>query len=528
MYKNGRVPRAKTDRWIERMPQCLVALGRGTVLTAFCVVAGMAVGVVPGCSLDEGLMRENQPPQTYLSVQGSDLDTTNYRTILDWWGTDVDGLVIGYAYRWSEPWQPEPEDSLWWEDSSWTFTSANRDTFDVPVEGTYAERLFQVRAIDDGLLADPDPPTQMFPLKNVKPLVSWTDTSRHPTMENPSLPAISFAWTPEDYDGRETIAFARLWLDVREGEDSVASAITVVEDTVGAFFPEHFQGRYGKRTVHMQLFDRAMTATDTILTWTWNVIEPTGEYLLVDNAWPDDNSHAISADGFWRARMDALVPGNYHIYEVELNGPFRSRQEVLPLFELFKGVVWYGMGSFIESGSSEPMDAAMAEGLRLAEGSLVDYVSSGHPMLITAHNLIGRRGGLSRTFWEQSLGLEEVYTHVTGHERTTDLAIPRLAFVHCGPMMGGYEKLRISWSESRTDAFKISGSLEPLLWLEPGTLDTTEFPAHATEPFYIGAVADFGSGRLAFCSTLLNNFHPIQPDPEAAVEALLSDLLDLH
>ena len=53
-----------------------------------------------GCEEDAGTLPGNFPPATYLSVIGADLDTTDYRKILHWWGSDRDGEVAGYMIRW--------------------------------------------------------------------------------------------------------------------------------------------------------------------------------------------------------------------------------------------------------------------------------------------------------------------------------------------------------------------------------------------------------------------------------------------
>ncbi len=494
------------------------------LLCLLCI--GAVVG--SGCLVDEKPYPANQPPLTYLRIEGDSLYENIYRTIMHWWGTDRDGHVVGFAYRWSAPWEPEPGDSLWWEDSSWVFTAAYLDTFDVPIGGEFAERTFAVRAIDNGLLSDPEPATQVFPLINWIPTVMWTDTTRHPTLEHPSLPAISFAWTPEDFDGRETISHVVLWLDLEDGEDPDGSTITIAgEDTVGAFFPEHFQGRYGQRTAYLQLFDHAATGSDTI-SWTWNVVEPSGEYLLIDNAWPYEQIAARWQDDFWRARMDVVVPGNYHVYDVEIEGPFRSRQEVLPLFQLFKGVVWYGIIFYENSGE---MDAAMREGLQLAEGSLHDYVSSGSGMLISGHNLIGTASGLSDDFLEGTFGIEQIYVQNVDDIWTSNFSLNRRTaynqptYVRSGPAFGGIDSLRMRVDLRGIDAFEIGPELEPVLWLEPATLDTLKFPANATEPFYMGAVVRWEGGELALCSTTLADFHPAS-HPNEAIENLIRRILE--
>jgi len=492
---------------------------RGAAAPALALLLLAAVGA--GCTVDETAPPANQAPDTYLSITGDSLNVTPYRTILHWLGTDVDGRVIGYAYRWNGLWRPAPGDSLWWEDPSWVFTAATVDTFDVPIGGAYAEWTFSVRAIDNTRAADPTPCAQRFRLKNFPPVVAWSDTTRFPTRLRPSLPAVSFAWTPEDYDGRRTLAYARLWLDVAPGEDSAAAVITVADDTLAAFFPAHFQGRYGERTVSLQVFDQAATGSN-VIHWTWTVVPPAGEYLLIDNAGGPISGPQRTDDRFWRERLETFAPGNYHVLEVAVDGVFRSRAEVLPLFSLFKGVVWYSGLCF---DGSEASDAAMIEGLQLAQGSLRPYVSGGGRLLITAHNLVGTAGAFTDAYARDSLGLAQVFTHAVEGEWPTDFLVPRNLKVRGGPALGGIDSLRVNSPLKNTDLFRPAPELEPLLWFEPATLDTTAFPAHAAEPFYIGAIAHWGTGRLALCTAALTRFREGGAGtPEAGADALLQSL----
>ncbi len=490
----------------------------------------------PGRSNDGTDYPDNLPPKTFLSIQADSLRIDIYQTIISWWGTDSDGHVAGYAYKWDGPWQPEPEDLLWDQDSSWVYTEATTDTFNVPVVGTYAERTFFIRAIDNHQTADPEPLSQTFRVTNFKPLVAWTDTTRHPTDEFPSLPAISFAWTPEDYDGRDTIKFARLWLDTIDGEDPALSTITVENDTIGAFSPEHFQGRIGPRTVSMQIFDYSLTPSDTI-SWSWTVVDPVGEYLLVDNASPSMSSTADKQDRFWRGQMDLLFPGNYHIYDVEYQSVFRSAPEVLPMFKLFKGVVWYGIKFFDnQGGSSEDVDEEMRLGLSLAESALIPYAESGGKVFITAHNLFGTGGGLSESFWKDQFGIKELYLHPNpdpfDNTPLSDATLPRNVYVQCSDHFGVVDSLKIRLSLLNVDYFDITSALTPLLWVDMLTLaegvEISELPDGHDDEVYLGAQREEDSGgSVNLVTTMLTEFSS-SSTPELAVESFLRNLFGIE
>ena len=129
-----------------------------------------AVAFIVGCSFDDpfGNRREskplgNLPPDTHLYLHVDQekvteydtlktgeiientytvgLDTTPSRQILHWWGDDPDGKVVGYFYQWDYETQP-------------TYTTAESDTFYVPIRTKYDEFSFKVWAVDDkGLLS---------------------------------------------------------------------------------------------------------------------------------------------------------------------------------------------------------------------------------------------------------------------------------------------------------------------------------------------------------------------------------------
>src|SRR5512140_2317663 len=61
---------------------------------------------VLGCSKNPGPPLANVPPDTQLSISIPNLVTSSadshlvvYRQAMHWWGTDIDGTVIGYVWR---------------------------------------------------------------------------------------------------------------------------------------------------------------------------------------------------------------------------------------------------------------------------------------------------------------------------------------------------------------------------------------------------------------------------------------------
>lgn len=538
------------ERHDDRRPRAGSLIRRRALALFLFALVGASSLLYPGCSVDEGPLPINLAPTIYLSIQAETLRVTNYHTILNWWGTDVDGSVIGYAYRWSAPWQPDPEDSLWWDDNTWVFSTATIDTFDLPVQGMNqgdttmirSSFTFEVLAIDDDLLSSAAPLTQDFRVENWPPSVEWTDVTRHPTIERPSLPAISFAWAPEDFDGRRTISHTHLWLDIEGDEDPALSEVYVAgADTIGAFFEEHFQGRYGPRTIYLQVYDDAASSSDTI-SWTWNVTAPLGEYLIIDNCGESTpNGPAYRQDKFWRQTkpsdplgvLDELFGENMHLYDVWEEGVFRSAQEVLPTLSLFKGVIWYG--TKYHSGSG-PSDEQMVAILMLAEAGLYDYVAGGGHLLITGLNVIGTEGGLSDDFVTRTFGAGAVYEYwdTDAEQFFTNITLPSREYVQCGAFVTEIDSIKVSTRISMTDYFSLGLELEPVFSLPAKILDQVLIPEAAPEEqVHVGAIATWDGGKLCLCSTLLTQFddddsaNP-EADPIEMVKTLIRYVFDLQ
>ncbi len=436
------------------------------------------------CSDSEGPLPGNVPPLTYLSVQGADLDTLDYRQILHWWGSDPDGTVIGYLIKWDGGWTP-PEGAIRWPaDTSFVFTTATTDTFTVPTGGDYAERTFVVRALDDQNAPDPTGKTQRFKVRNWIPELNWSGAI---TLPDSSLPAVTFAWSPRDLDGRQSVRRFRYWLD---GADSTAAPI--VSDTLVALVPEDFEGRFGVRTVKAQAFDESL-APSNVISHTWTVREPTGEYLLIDNVSNDVPGFARE-DAFFRAVLDSVAPGNYFVYDVKTRGGFRSAQEVYPLLSFFKGVVWYS--GLPNVGN----DASMLANLKLAESGLSRYLDDGGRVLIAATNAVGNNAGLSVAFARARFGVDDFF-HVAGRN---DISLPRFSgfdidFVATADTLGNGTTVVsadfVLASEGTEGLFKLRENLPTL----SGALPDPE-----GKDAWIGLLREAGAGRAVLLTLPLS------------------------
>lgn len=460
--------------------------------------------VILGCEVDEGLAPENEPPDTFLFVQGDTLNTVHYRQILSWWGTDTDGEVEAYLYQLTGPWEPDPSDSLWADDPSWIWTQASSDTFDIPVEGSFAERTFRVRAMDDEGFIDPTPAEQVFRVKNFPPSISWSGAFSLPTR---SLPAVSFAWSPEDPDGRETVTRALLWLDF----DSAGTVIEISGDTVASVLPDQFPfGVNDDYTVKIQAIDDAATKSN-ILEHTWSVEwpPPGTDVLLIDNVGPGVFGGARE-DAYYQGIVLDVAGQSYLTIDVASEGGFRSDKEVLPIFSLFDTVVWYSSVSDmgIDDNTGElaegENDRSMRENLERAEQGIREYLELGGDVFISATNIFGDMGGLSSRFFHEVAGLDTLYSWIDPERGlTSDIELPQdNVLVSPTVLSPGIDPLstpdtlEMSQKVLRVDYFSSPPPEDRLLWLEPGMLDTTFVPQNRYSEFHCGLRKEVGPGKL--------------------------------
>ena len=448
-----------------------------------------ATGFLAGCEKDAGPLPDNIPPTTYLMIQGADLDTTDYRQIMRWWGSDEDGRVIGYCIHWDGGWTPLEGATRCGFDDEFVFTTATIDTFVVPLDGESASRTFTVHAVDDDLIVDPVGKSQTFPLRSWVPEIDWSESLSRPTV---SLPAVSFAVSASDLDGKETLDYFRAWLD---GEDPEVAARTFA-DSVFALGLDDFDGRYGERTLYVQVVDEARTVSRTI-SHTWTVEPPpTEHYLLIDGISSRDPGQTAH-DNFYKALMDSIAPNDYFKYDVALRGDFRTQAEIAPLFGLFDGVLWYGGGA-----ARQPQDdASLAHNLGLAEDPIVDYLDAGGNMLIIYQDAVGDTAALSPEFAQNILGIDDYYRYTaTGED---DISVGRGMVVESVGLDAG-EVLTTTTSNIRSQFMIPASDALPLYWVAPGFLDPEEFTPEQVEPALLGIASERRAGKIGVVTFLVS------------------------
>ncbi|MBK6507130.1 MAG: hypothetical protein IPG02_16090 [Ignavibacteria bacterium] len=137
---------------------------------------------------------ENLAPQTYLSIfPDSTIAPGSTLITIRWWGDDPDGFITGYRVSF---------DSV-----NWGYITDNDSTFALSINGSDSTFRFFVSAVDDQGLIDPTPATNLYPVVNSAPAVTFEAGTELP---DTSFTIASFKWIGSDPDGEENIA-SYLW-----------------------------------------------------------------------------------------------------------------------------------------------------------------------------------------------------------------------------------------------------------------------------------------------------------------------------
>lgn len=387
---------------------------RARGILAASIVVVLALGGLAGCSKKLKLRPiQNLPPETYINIQGP-VDTVNHRVHLYWYGTDPDGSVVGYAFRWVYP-----QDPAWLDPASqnpaWV-TLIRDDGGDGPLctdslftmvtEGGTGDTVvvmprFEIYAIDNEGGADPTPAVQTFQLRNFPPLVWFANPlgSRDSTYASATV-----SWEILDSDGGGPDLRYRVWLDGnRAGCDSTREQTFTVPS---ARFLQDGAYRSGLRTLYVQAVDDGGLAGDSV-GMTWYVRAPgaapdinnRGRLLVVDDLPKGRNDEWY--DSFYRSVYSLLPAGTYDVVKLEFNpNIFRSGGDVAQTFRQFKAVLWY-------RGDDVGTDGRVSQLLGTYEDSIGAYLDAGGKLYVDGLYLVKglhTPGAFSEEFMTRRLG----------------------------------------------------------------------------------------------------------------------------
>ncbi len=327
-----------------------------------------SAALLAGCGL-KGTLKPDLPPETILFVTGP-VDTVNHVVRLNWYGTDVDGEVVGYELRFLNPAAPA--------ETAWVYTTRTDSLFTIFTPEGYTRPVFEVRAIDGGGQRDPTPARNDFQFSNQKPTVRITSG---PGVNDTTFASVTVSWSAGDPDGDVTRLRFLVWLDGNEANPVMTTSRTFTVPT--AAFLVNGSLTTGRRKLFVRAVDDGGRAGDAdSSSWIVRsaVTGAVARLLIIDDV-PTTNAINPRIDTMFAnspARA-GIASDEFTILRLQSNQPFRSAADVEQTFKLFQSVIWYrsnetsfpvvmrdyqaGIEAYVNAGGR-----FYAEGLYLTEG----------------------------------------------------------------------------------------------------------------------------------------------------------------
>lgn len=449
--------------------------GRG-ILAALLIGIGMAAALALGTSGcgKSGTLAPNTPPETVLFVSGP-VDTVNHIVTLRWAGSDPDGRVDHFEYKWIYAPGGAPAG---YDSTVWTTSEEFQGTFTVYTPSGYSMPTFVLRAVDDEGTADPTPVRQDFQFRNEPPTVQIAGS---PPLPATTLPVVTVRWNATDPDGDVRRTTYLVWLDGDE-----AGAVLVPpgnEYTLGPTFFSDGAGGYvaGPHTLYVRAIDEGGAASPPD-TASWVVAAPQGDVLLVDDL-PASQSAAV--DPAYRNALTRQLPGgsaDYTILDLETANPFRSSNDIAATFRFFRSVVWY-----------QEINTSRSATLAMAEQAIRDQLVAGGNVYVCSQTLVGTNGAVSSPlFLGEIVGADSARTNTK--LMTTNFTISNAALLHPAPQ-SPYDSLSSVSISTNVDALALRVADDAAFLAYPIVLDSSQ-----TEPWVVGIdrVPAGGAGRFVF------------------------------
>ncbi len=427
--------------------------------------------VLAGCGKD-GTLSPNRAPETIVFVSG-ELDTVRHIVDLSWFGTDPDGSIDRYEFKWIYESGQAPAG---YDSSAWFVTDRTESTFVVWTPNGASMPTFVIRAVDNENAPDPSPARQAFRFRNLPPSLTLTGA---PILPPTTLPVATIRWTADDPDGDIARASYQVWLD-----GNLAAAVIIPPGTFEYTIPPSAfsDGAGGYVIGPHEVFVRAIDdggAVSLPRSYTWNVIAPQGDVLLVDDV---PAAQSAPVDPAYRNALTRQLgsASAYTVLDIELANPFRSAADMVATFGFFRSVIWY-----------QEMNTLRSNALPNAEPAIRAQLAAGGNVYVCSTILVGTGGAItSDEFLADIVGADSV--RVNPKLGTTAFSIGNAAIVHPGAGTP-YDSLRAVAISSNVDALALANAADVAFEARPIVLDSTQ-----VEPWTIGVdrVPAGGAGRF--------------------------------
>ena len=343
---------------------------RPRFLLSFLLLTGL---VWAGCDTAfTGDLLDNQAPTTQLSVRDTSLvdnlpetERLTSTVYVSWTGDDPDGYVASYELRYYNDGEA-PADT-------WTETVRNDTLILLPIpRGERAANVvFEVRAVDNQGLRDPNPARTVFPIQNAPPTLRLNQFELPP---DTTFTVFSFAWSADDPEGEDNLAavevsfndstsYVRLPADTRfvtfvaDYDVGDAAETTSARVYAGRGFQNSGIDVPGLALdAENTLYVRAVDQTDTTSVFerfTWTVKAPKSEVLFVNDF---RKLTAPNVRDYHLGILESFLPPGTPIEQWDITQPFSTgntgdlvRSEALPpsaeptlrqTFAMFKHIYW--------------------------------------------------------------------------------------------------------------------------------------------------------------------------------------------
>ncbi|MEZ4690729.1 MAG: hypothetical protein R3A12_11335 [Ignavibacteria bacterium] len=291
---------------------------------------------------------ENLPPDTYLSIfPDSTIAPGSTLKRINWWGDDPDGLIRGFFISF---------DSV-----NWGYTTKNDSTFLLSINGNDSTFRFFVAAIDDKGLVDPTPATNLYPVLNTPPSVTFNQGTELP---DTTFPIASFKWTGTDPDGNQTIRYYQYSLNDTLNFRRISGTtnlLTLTQDSGLVINSENIF--YLRAEDNAGALSPIIRMPDTSATW---YVRPnTSKILMVRDLLTND---IATATPYFDNAFDTI---HYDIFDIKSNNGSLIPNIINPMFietlKLYDIVFWTGGNNSVSSAAN----------FDLARQSLPFYIQSG-------------------------------------------------------------------------------------------------------------------------------------------------------
>jgi hypothetical protein len=324
-----------------------------------------------GCTEVPESVISNLEPETHLSLTpDSIISPQKTRIKISWWGDDPDGLVKGYRISF---------DSL-----NWSFTSNNDSTFLFVIIGNDSTFRIWVAAVDNEDAIDKTPATNLIPVYNSPPEVTFNPGTEIP---DTSFIVATFSWSGTDPDGNNTIKYYYWSLNDTTTWERINGNINIItlRQTHG-IIPNANNILYLKAEDVAGTQSNIKRMPDT--NKTWYVRQPVGRFLIIDDYAATILDNRIAED-FYR---NSLTGKLYSSLDIKVSGGANIPKIQNPMFietmKLFEAVIWYaGRGNGLNDNAN----------FDLAQQTLPYYTAAGGKLFFTTGfpNSIDAQGNIA-------------------------------------------------------------------------------------------------------------------------------------